>query len=56
MNAKTKVEFAVEVDGKVLPAENREHARTAKRTFAANGLKAKIIRNEYQLINTKVVR
>lgn len=56
MNTKTKVEFAVEANGKVHPAESREHAREIKRAYSTYEIKAKIIRNEYQLINTKVVR
>lgn len=53
----TKVEFTVEVNGRVVQAATRNEARAYKKVYKQSGYKdAKIIRNEYQLVNTKVVR
>lgn len=51
------IEWVVQDNLGHTPAANREEARTVKRDYKAQGLKdVKILRNEYVLVNTTVVR
>lgn len=58
---KVKVEWLLEVDSDGgsafhLPFDSLAEAREIKLWYASAGSKSKILRNEYKLINTSVVR
>lgn len=52
----TIVKHAVAVEGKVVNCANRDEARATKRKLKAKGKNPKIIRQQYVLAKTDVVR
>lgn len=56
MSKQSIVKHVVEVDGKVELCLNRDEARRLKRYFKMRGKSPKIIRQQYVLAKTDVVR
>lgn len=56
MSKQTIVKHAVEVNGKMYPVNTRQEARLHKRFMKSRGKDVKIIRQQYVLVKTEVVR